>query len=372
MTGSSPVYFVLGTRAQFIKVAPLLRAMLDQAIPYTLIYTAQHRENIDELLNIYRLPAPDVVMYGAGEANTKGSFARWFLAMLVKALFRARQYLPTPGLVLTHGDTFTAWLAALMGRRAGCRVGHIESGCRSYNLFSPFPEEISRLITFRLSDIYFCADEWALNNLKGYRGLKVNVGANTLLDGVRYALRYPDRTHYDFEDRPYVVVSIHRYENIFTSRLTQVILPYLKEIAQKHFLVFTLHPTTRERLRSLGLLDGLRAHPNMTLHERFGFVDWINICSQAAFVITDGGSNQEELSYLGVPTLLFRTETERQEGLGRNVVISKFDPAVIRHFIENPANYRQRPVELTVSPSQAIIAALCQLGVQETQACSAS
>lgn len=349
------VYFVIGTRAQFIKVAPVLQAMRNQALAYTLIYTAQHRENIDEILDIYHLPGPDVVMYHRGEANTKSSFLRWFAALLFEVLFHPKRYIPEPGLLFTHGDTFTAWLAALLGKRSGCTVAHIESGCRSFNLLSPFPEEISRLITFAMTDIYLCADAWAVNNLKGYRGEKINMGANTILDGVRYALDYPRTVRFDFEDMPYAVVSIHRFENIFTARFTDFILPVLKEISAAHKLIFTLHPTTRERLRALGLLDELAACPNILLHERFGFVDWINICSKAQFVISDGGSNQEELSYLGVPTLLFRNETERQEGLGKNIVVSKFDRGVIQQFIENPDKYRREPAPIEAQPSLAII-----------------
>ncbi len=359
MGSPSPIYFVIGTRAQFIKVAPVLSRMQDQQLPYSLIYTAQHRENIDEILTIYHLPAPNITMYDHGEANTKSSFMRWFIDVIGKALFQAKRYIPEPGIVITHGDTFTAWIAALMGKRSGSKVAHIESGCRSYNIFSPFPEEISRLIVFALTDIYFCADAWAINNLKRYRGRKINMGANTILDGVRYALNCADRQHFDFEETRYAVVSIHRFENIFTARFTKKILPLLMDIAEQHFLVFTLHPTTRERLRSLGLLEELSHHPNISLHERFGFVEWINICRKAEFVITDGGSNQEELSYLGVPTLLFRNETERQEGLGENIVISKFDSEIIQQFLWNLDRYRIDPSLQSAHPSDVIIQTIC-------------
>lgn len=358
MKNSLPIYFMLGTRAQFIKVAPIMREMLNQGMAYTLIYTAQHRENIAEILEIYNLPAPNIIIYDYGEANTKSSFLRWFVTIFYKVLFQAKLYIREPGILLTHGDTFTAWLAALMGKRAGCMVGHIESGCRSYNIFSPFPEEISRLITFHFTDIYFCADEWAVNNLKRYDGIKINMGANTMLDGVRYAVNYPAKTEFDFQKSPYIMVSIHRFENIFTSRFAKVILPTLLDVANTCRLIFTLHPATRERLRALGMYDNLSTHPNITLHERFGFVDWIKLCSKAEFVITDGGSNQEELSYLGVPTLLFRYETERHEGLGENVVVSKFDKTIISNFIENPALYRKIPAQIHAQPAQRIVEAI--------------
>jgi UDP-N-acetylglucosamine 2-epimerase (non-hydrolysing) len=181
------------------------------------------------------------------------------------------------------------------------------------------------------------------------------MGANTMLDGVRYALNYPSRQHFAFEDSSFVLVSIHRFENIFTSRFTDVILPLLKDIAKRHHLVFVLHPPTRERLRTLGLLEQLKSDSNITLHARFSFIEWVNLCNQAEFVITDGGSNQEELSYLGVPTLLFRNETERQEGLQANVVVSRFDRQVIDNFISNLDHYRRKSSLDQAQPSEKII-----------------
>lgn len=361
MGNKRALYIVLGTRAQFIKVAPLMRELLNQGISYTLIYTAQHKENIYEILDIYDLPAPHITLYNYSEANTKSSFLKWFIVILYKVLFRSRTYISESGVLLTHGDTFTAWLAAVMGKRSGCTVGHIESGLRSYNILSPFPEEISRMIIFNLSDIFFCADEWTMINLRRYKGIKVNIGANTMLDGVRYALNSPITTKYDFEDSPFALVSLHRFENIFTSRFVEVIIPILEEISKEHRLVFTLHPVTRERLLALGLLENLERHPNIILHERFGFVEWIKICSNANFVITDGGSNQEELSYLGVPTLLFRNETERQEGLGENIVLTKFNRGVINDFLKNIPQYKRNPLKIAAQPSKVIIKTICRL-----------
>jgi UDP-N-acetylglucosamine 2-epimerase (non-hydrolysing) len=361
MKTNKPIYIILGTRAQFIKMAPIMYEMKKQSLPYTLIYTAQHRENVQEILDIYGLRKPDLNIYDGDESNTMSKGFKWMLDMLFKSLFKAKKYLPEKGIVLTHGDTFTAWLAALMGKRAGCKVGHVESGLRSFNIFSPFPEEISRLITFRLSDIYFCADDWAVNNLKKYKGEKINVGANTMLDGVKFAVDSEKKTDFDFQKEPYVLVSIHRYENIFKDRFTEVIIPYLKEISKKHKLVITLHPTTRERLKELNLFDELNKEKNIVLHKRFDFIDWINVCNDAEFVISDGGSNQEELSYLGVPTLLFRDHTERKEGLGENIVLSMFDKEVIDEFVEKFKKYRREPLFAEVHPSEEIVENLLKI-----------
>ena len=357
-----PIYIVIGTRAQFIKMAPVMYEMKKQDLGYTLIYTVQHKENIQEVLDVYGLRTPDVVIYDGEESNTMPRGLKWTIDMFFKAIFKARKYLPKKGLVITHGDTFTAWLAALMGRMAGCKVAHVESGLRSYNIFSPFPEEISRLITFSLSNIYFCVNDWAVNNLKKFRGEKVNIGANTMLDGVRFAIESKKKTKFDFQKKPYVLVSIHRYENIFKERFTKTIIPYLLEISEKHQLVVTVHPTTRERLKELNLWDKLDKNPNIILHERFDFIDWINVCSGAKFVISDGGSNQEELSYLGVPTILFREETERTEGLGENIVLSKFDKGIIDEFVKNYEDYKKSPMFEELSPSKEIVKFLINAG----------
>ncbi len=355
MKGNNKIYIILGTRAQFIKMSPIMVELKKRNLPYTLIYTAQHRENIQEILDIYGLRRPDMNLYEGEESNTMSKGFKWMLDMMFKALFKAKKYLPEKGIVLTHGDTFTAWLAALMGKRAGCKVGHVESGLRSFNIFSPFPEEISRLITFKFSDVYFCADEWSMNNLKKYKGEKINIGANTMLDGVKFAVDSENKTNYDFQKEPYVLVSLHRYENIFKDRFSDVIIPYLKDISKKYKLVITLHPTTRERLKKLGMYDELDSNKRIILHKRFNFVDWINVCNEAEFVISDGGSNQEELSYLGVPTLLFRDHTERKEGLGENVVLSMFDKGIINEFVKNYKDYRRDPLFKEIFPSRRIV-----------------
>ena len=356
MTKNSPtIYFVLGTRAQFIKMAPIMYQMKQRALEYKLIYTAQHQENIEEILRFYGLNEPDLILFSGNEANTKYKFITWFIHIIIKIVFHAKSILPIKGIVITHGDTFSTWLAALLGKLAGSKVAHVESGLRSFNIFQPFPEELSRLFTFSLSDIYFCSDEKALSNVKSYKGLKINTFGNTLIDAVKFAIERPITENYSFQNKPFGLVSIHRYENIFTRRLSNFIIPTLLEIAQTYQLVFTLHPTMRERLIELSLYDELKKNKNIVLHERFQFQTWVHLCKEAEFVITDGGSNQEELSYIGVPALLFRNSTERFEGLGKNIILSNFDKATVFSFFGNLSKYKCEPQDLSHSPSKVII-----------------
>lgn len=332
---TSPVYVVIGTRAQLIKMAPVMLALADAGIDYRFVFTAQHKETIDELLDEFGLGRPDVIVRQGAEANTLGRFGRWWFTMLA-ALFRVKQIFPESGWVLTHGDTATTLWAAVAGRIANCRVLHVESGLRSNNWLSPFPEELIRLCTFRLTHVHYCPGAWAVDNLKSYPGDKVDLGANTLRDAVRYVLEHPVS---EFPwGRPYAIVSLHRAENILTNRRLSRILDMIELFTGRGVrIVFVLHPSTREALKrdSAALLERMRGNPDIQLQVRMPFGMFIHALAGAEFVLTDGGSNQEELSYLGVPTLLLRKVTERIEGLGRNVVISALDADEVSAFVDS-------------------------------------
>jgi len=349
------IYVVIGTRAQLIKMAPLMSLMQKQDVNYEFIYTAEHKETMNQILKDFGVKVPDLTLYNKLEANTRTSFVRWALEMFFKAL-RPKKIFPEKGLVLTHGDTPTTPWAAVVGKLAGCKVAHVESGLRSFNIFNPFPEEINRLITIYFSNVYFCPNEWAVNNLKKHKGEKINLKLNTLYDSLKIAIN-SDVTVNCPKDK-YVVVSIHRYENIFTKTLEKTIIPLLEEIAKKGFiLVFVLHPTTRNVLKKNNqkLYKRLENNKQILLKERYSYLEFIKLLNNSEFVITDGGSNQEELFYLGKPTLLFRKITERIEGLDQNVVISNFDRKKILNFVENYKEKQTQFKDVKISPCQIIV-----------------
>jgi UDP-N-acetylglucosamine 2-epimerase (non-hydrolysing) len=349
------IYVVIGTRAQLIKMAPIMVLMQKENIDYEFIYTAQHKETISEILSDFNVKMPDRILYSKSEAKTITKFLGWIGSMLFQSL-SPKKIFPEKGIVLTHGDTATCIWAAIVGKLAGCIVCHVESGLRSFNIFQPFPEELTRLITFRFSDVYFCPNSWAVNNLKKYNGDKVNLEINTLYDSVKEALTSNESV--DYPNEKYAVVSIHRLENIFTKKFEQTIIPLLENVAEKGFvLVFVLHPATLSVLkRNEGkLYKRLESNKRIVLKDRYSYFKFIKLLNGSQFVISDGGSNQEELSYLGKPTLLFRNVTERIEGLKENIVISNFDEHKIMNFVENYKNF-QRPIkEISISPSEKII-----------------
>jgi UDP-N-acetylglucosamine 2-epimerase (non-hydrolysing) len=258
------------------------------------------------------------------------------------------------GIVLVHGDTFSTLLGALMGRVAGLRVGHVESGLRSFNIFHPFPEEITRLLTFRLSHTLYCPGAWAAENASRYRREVIDTGANTLADTAALAARVPLRSDH-LPEGEFAIVSLHRYENIFRRERFELLVTVLEEMAESKPLLFILHPPTEKQLERFGLRLRLERNPRIDLRPRYTYFDFFALMQRADYVVTDGGSIQEESAYLGLPCLLMRKATERREGLGANAVLSKYDRTVIRKFTLDFASHRQPVFEQANRPSDVII-----------------
>jgi len=350
---------VIGTRAQLIKVAPVLRELSRRHLGFRLVYTNQHRENVADLFSEFDLEVPGVSIgrLGGEKKTIARIFIWWFWMTLLIA--RRRRLIPTSqGIVLTHGDTLTTLWGALLGRMRGNRVMHIESGLRSFRLFDPFPEEIIRLLTTRLADVYACPNAWAAGNLKKHKGTVINTRENTLVDAIAYAISKESPP----SDTPYVVVSMHRFENVYRKRNLRKCVQAVLLAADRFKVVFVLHPITKKRLLATRFYECLDRHDHVELIERLPFSAFIDLCKGAECVMTDGGSNQEELSFLGVPTLVLRRRSERPDGINRNVVISQFDPEMIGAFLKRCHDYRREPKAYDHSPSTVIADWLAENG----------
>lgn len=349
---------IIGTRAQIIKTAPVMKELQDRGIDYRFVFTEQHKETMDDIMQNFGLKKPDYMFFSYSEekADSRKGFGGWFFQAFKKIIFKRKEILPFKGgIVLSHGDTFTCWMGAILGKITGNKVMHLESGLRSFNLLKPFPEEISRLITFRFTDVYMAPNEWALNNLKKYKGVKINTGMNTQYDSVRIALQNEDKIMFQVPDTKYIVASIHRYEHVFKEEKFIEILEIIEMIAEKYLVVFVLHPVTIKRIKEYGLEQRFKDNKNIKLQERLPFFEFIKLLNSSEFVVTDGGSNQEELSYMGKPTLILRDVTERIEGLDENAVLAKFDKKVISDFVENYKKYEKPFKEVDVTPSTMIV-----------------
>ena len=337
-----------------IKMAPIMVELAKRGTGYNFIFTGQHRETMEQLRENFEVKEPDVILHTGKDITGILQMFLWILKILFKTVFRRKNIfgkINRGDIALVHGDTFSALLGALMGRLAGLKVGHVEAGLRSFNIFHPFPEEITRLLTFSLSDYYFCPGEWAVNNLEKFKGVKINTGMNTLYDSLKLISQRKTGQNVKIPKEKFCICSIHRFENIFRREKLRRILDILKKLTPSMKILFILHPPTEAQLKKYKYFEELKAEPNIELRKRYDYADFIYLLDKSKFLITDGGSNQEECHYLGKPCLLLREATERKEGIETNVVLSRFDKDIIDDFFENYEKYRGRPIDGGISPS---------------------
>ena len=359
--------FVVGTRAQLVKVAPVLTRAAAGGLEHVVWFTGQHDESIDDLISDFGITSP---LLQPATRKERASVLR-LVTWLPGTLLRCRRYLrivrddtSAAPVVVVHGDTLSTLLGALAARLAGGLTVHLESGLSSGKLTDPFPEELLRRLTFRLTRVALCPNDEACARMRRFRGCKVvSTGENTLLDCVRDATAGGAATAVATE-QAYIVVSLHRFQNIYNRQRFEKIVAELIELAAESSLVFILHPPTELRLRKYGLYQRLGEAANVSLRPRMPYTDFLALIADARAVISDGGSNQEELSYLGVPTVLLRERTERPDGLGENVVLTDAVSGSLAEFARSgklDALRRERRLDAAVQPSQTTVDTLLAL-----------
>jgi UDP-N-acetylglucosamine 2-epimerase (non-hydrolysing) len=310
------ILHVVGARPNFMKAAPVLHALAERpAIKQTLVHTGQHYDvNMSDVF-FYELemPSPDVNLeVGSGShAQQTAQIMSKFEPVLLER---------NPDVVLLYGDVNSTVAAALVSTKLGIRIGHVEAGLRSFDW--SMPEEINRVVTDRLADLLFTPSEDGDVNLaqEGIPGEKIFRVGNVMIDSlVRLlptAMQYPKN---GFPER-YALVTLHRPANVDDSTTLKSILQSLLEINEDLAVVFPVHPRTRQRIEGFGF-DGGKLHMSGPLP----YVEFLALLRRAAVVITDSGGIQEETTYLGVPCLTLRNNTERPVTvtLGTNVVVGQ-------------------------------------------------
>lgn len=350
------IHIVIGTKAQLIKMAPVMVSLQQREIPYNFIFTGQHKNTIDEMLSDFGIKKPDIILYSGKDITSIWAMLLWLSRILLISYLKRSSIFQNDnnGIVLVHGDTLSTLLGALIGKMAKMKVGHIESGLRSFHYFHPFPEEITRILTFSLSNYLFCPGDLAVKNVRNYKKEVINIFENTLYDTIKMSSRSSQRQNH-IPDYSYCVVSLHRFENIFIESRFCEIIKIIESIAVYQKILLILHPPTEKQLNKYGLLEKLKLNNNISLRPRYNHSDFLSLLERCEFVMTDGGSLQEETYYMGIPCLLFRKVTERQEGIGRNVVLSNYNVNVIQNFCRTFSQYRYEPIELARSPTNIIV-----------------
>lgn len=354
------VYFLIGTVAELIKIAPVVAELDKRKINYEIISSGQ---NDLSRISLYKgfIKPPKLTLNNPPKFKTPASLLSWFMTTFFKGIFKLKNHLKdgnsnSTKIMLVHGDTITTLMGAVLGKITGMKVGHIEAGLRSGNLLDPFPEEIDRVLTSHLTDYHFCPGDWAAKNLKNRKGKIVNTYFNTNIESLAIGLRgtETDTTLPMGDENDFFIFIMHRQENLINAELVKRILNIVISESKKRKCLFIIHEPTNQKLKELGLFELIFSNPNIITSERLSHENFIKVLNRCSFIITDGGGNQEECYYLGIPCLLLRKVSERLEGLGSNVLLSHNEPENILNFIENYQSYSRPATTYERSPSEII------------------
>jgi UDP-N-acetylglucosamine 2-epimerase len=311
---------VFGTRPEAIKMAPLVKELAARKeIESICCVTAQHREMLDSVLQVFGLK-PDWDLDIMTPRQTLSTITSKCLTGMDEAIDALK-----PDMILVHGDTSTTFAGALSAFYHQVPVGHVEAGLRTYDKYSPYPEEMNRKLVTQIADLYFCPTE---NNRENLRREAVTEGVfvtgNTVIDALKTTVR-PDYV-FDTEELnrlPYggkkiLLVTCHRRENY--GQPMEDIMSALAHIARTHEdveLVYPVHlsPVVQECARKhLGDI------PNVHLIAPLAADEMHNLMARCYLVLTDSGGLQEEAPALGKPVLVLRRETERPEAVQAGTV----------------------------------------------------
>jgi UDP-N-acetylglucosamine 2-epimerase (non-hydrolysing) len=325
----------VGTRPEAVKVAPVITALRGSALEPVVIATAQHRELLDQVLEVFAIaPEEDFDILRAGQ--TPDEILARILERFPPVLARWR-----PDLVLVQGDTTAVLAAALAGFHADVPVVHLEAGLRTGDLRAPWPEEMNRRLVSHLASLHLAPTTTAVENLlhEGIRRAQVVLTGNTVVDALQAIVdrelpwREPALAALDHDDRHVVLVTVHRRES--WGEPMERIARALATIAERRpnvRLVLPLHPNPRVREIITAALEGFES---CLLLPPLVYTDVVRLLSRSRLVLTDSGGLQEEAPSVGTPVLVLRDVTERPEGVaaGAARLVGTDPDAIVRETL---------------------------------------
>ena len=357
------VLFFIGTEAELIKLFPVILECKERELDFHIIASGQN--DITDSVILKKATCGNVELELSCEKKIKKTAAglfSWWLKTYTSGAKQIMYAFPNidfkDSFMVVHGDTVSTYMGAKLGRKLGMTVCHVEAGLRSHNIFSPFPEEIDRLLTSRLARIHFAPGDYAYDNLNRVKGKVINTHQNTLIDSLRFSRDIPieNEAVKQLMGKDFFVFVMHRQENLANKSFVIDVVKEIENAAQSRMCVVLLHKITENAFEKFELLEELKSMPNIVLLPRVGYFDFMKLLNNASFVITDGGSNQEELFYMRKPCLILRTVTERKEGLGINARLFNGDATDIGIFIDGVS---KQDITTTIhdglSPSKLIV-----------------
>jgi UDP-N-acetylglucosamine 2-epimerase (non-hydrolysing) len=316
------IFHVVGARPNFMKVAPVLSALRARDnVAQTLVHTGQHYDvkMSDVFFEQLGIPEPDLNL-----AVGSGSHAKQTAEIMVRLepVVLERK----PDVVLVYGDVNSTVATALVCSKLGIRIGHVEAGLRSFD--RTMPEEINRLVTDQLAGLLFTPSEDGDQNLakEGIAPDKIFRVGNVMIDSLVRLLPLAKQIKSDSVPERYALVTLHRPANVDDSATLKSILGSLLEVNRELQVIFPAHPRTRQRIAEFDLDSG-----QLHLVDPLPYIEFLAMQSRATVVITDSGGIQEETTYLGIPCLTVRENTERPitVNMGTNVLVGR-DPEKLR------------------------------------------
>ena len=307
------VMTVFGTRPEAIKMAPLvLKLKKDDRFEEITVVSAQHREMLDQVLDIFKIK-PDYDFNIMHKNQTLEDITSKVMLDMAKVIKKEQ-----PDIVLVHGDTTTSFAAGLATFYEQTKLGHVEAGLRTWNKYSPFPEEMNRQMTDDLTDLYFAPTKLSKQNLikENHSADNIYVTGNTAIDALEQTVK--EDYHHDVldeinPDSKIVLVTMHRREN--QGEPMRRVFKVIKQVVDSHKDVEIIYPVHLSPRVQKVAKEVLSDDPQIHLIKPLDVVDFHNLAKKSYFIMTDSGGVQEEAPSLGKPVLVLRDTTERPEGV---------------------------------------------------------
>jgi UDP-N-acetylglucosamine 2-epimerase (non-hydrolysing) len=309
------VAVVFGTRPEAIKMAPIVKELERRKLDHVVIVTAQHRQMLDQKLDVFGIKPHydlDIMQHDQDLFYITSAVLNELKPVLLKE---------KPDILLVQGDTTTTFAASLAAFYFKIPVGHVEAGLRTWNPMNPYPEEINRQLTSRLTRFHFAPTSWARQNLlnEGIKPEHVYVTGNTVIDALlmivdpQYQFRDAPLSTIDFVNRRVILLTSHRREN-FGDPMARVFRACRKlvECNADVELVYPVHPNPNVQKAAKEILAG---EPRIHLIEPLDYRPFVQLMNKSYLIMTDSGGVQEEAPTLGKPVLVLRSTTERPEAI---------------------------------------------------------
>lgn len=313
---------IVGARPNFMKIAPLVRAFAKHhSIVQRLVHTGQHYDPLlsDVFFRELGIPAPDVSL-------NVGSLPKDEQIAKISECFAPIVMAEKPDIVLVVGDVNSTIACAQTAKQFGVKVAHVEAGLRSFDL--RMPEEHNRIATDIISDFLYVTEQSGMDNLakEGVSGQAVLVGncmIDTLIHDLPRAKASKKREELGLSAKGYIVATFHRPSNVDTPEALLALTETVEALCSQAPLVLPLHLRTKHALEKFGLSQRFFSIPKLIVTEPLGYIDFIGLVAASLAVVTDSGGIQEETTYLGVPCLTMRENTERPVTVmvGTNVLL---------------------------------------------------